>query len=273
MTQRELPAVADIGEFYDEMGDLIEVLGSNIHVGYWLDDDDPTPLLEAINRLTEIVGGKLDLKPGQHLIDVGCGMGIAAIRIAQRTDADVTGVTNSRWQAREGTRRASADGLRGQVRIEYGDAAALAYPDRTFDAALAFESLPHARDKGRWLREMARVLRPGGRLVLTEFEAEQPLTDQDVEVIRAGALEPPLPLAEFVSVIEDSGFVVEETVSCGEHIRRSYSAYLERVGRRRDVLVTALGEQRVDEHVAGMQVLLAVYLKIGYVIVTAHRAG
>jgi cyclopropane fatty-acyl-phospholipid synthase-like methyltransferase len=152
--------VDDVGELYDEMAGMIEVLGGNIHVGYWLSDDDQTPLLEAINRCTDIVGAKLELQPGQRLLDIGCGAGVPATRLGQRTDAVITGITNSKWQVGEATHRVNAAGLRGQVQIEYGDAAALAYPDESFDAVLALESLPHAHDRGQWLREMVRVLRP-----------------------------------------------------------------------------------------------------------------
>ena len=75
MSASELVAVEDIGGYYDQMGGLIEIMEGNIHVGYWTSDDDPTPLLEAINRLTDIVGEALDLQPGEHAIDIGCGVG------------------------------------------------------------------------------------------------------------------------------------------------------------------------------------------------------
>lgn len=264
--------VEEIGEFYDDMGGMIEVLGGNIHVGYWHDDDDRAPLLEAINRFTVIVGDKLDLRPGQHLLDVGCGVGMTAIRLAQRTDAGVTGVTNSSWQVGEATRRANAAGLRGQVRIEYGDAAALSYPDGSFDAVLSFESLPHAQDRGRWLREMVRVLRPGGRAVLTEFAEQIPLTEAETGILRTGALAPPLVAPHLVDVVRSSGFVIDEVVECGDRVKRSYTAYFERFARLRSGLVAEYGEDKVDEHEQGLRVLLAIYReKIGYLIVVGHK--
>jgi cyclopropane fatty-acyl-phospholipid synthase-like methyltransferase len=264
--------VEEIGEFYDDMGGMIEVLGGNIHVGYWEDDNDRTPLLEAISRFTVIVGDKLGLRPGQHLLDVGCGVGMTAIRLAQRTDADVTGVTNSEWQVVEATRRANTAGLRGQVRIEFGDAAALEYPDGSFDAVLSFESLPHAQDRGRWLREMVRVLRPGGRAVLTEFAEEAPLTEEEVGILRAGALAPPLMAPHFIDVVRSSGLAVDEVVDCGERIRRSYTEYFERFARLRPGLVAEYGEDKVDEHEQGLRMLLPIYReKIGYLIVVGHK--
>lgn len=272
MSATELTAVEDIGGFYDQMGGLIEIMGGNIHVGYWTGEDDQTPLLEAINRLTDIVGEKLDLQPGQHLIDIGCGVGVPAIRLGQRVDADITGVTISNWQVQEATRRVRAAGLRGQVQIEYGDAAALAYPDETFDAVLVFQSLQHANDRGQWLREMIRVLRPGGRVVLTEFVEEVPLTGEEADIVRAGALQPPLRYEDVLEVIRINGMVVDEVVDCGDRIKRSYSAYFDRLERHRDHLAGTFGEERIQQQQEAMGTLLPIYReKIGYLIVTGHK--
>jgi ubiquinone/menaquinone biosynthesis C-methylase UbiE len=168
----------------------------------------------------------------------------------------------------------NAAGLRGQVQIEYGDAAALVYPDESFDAVLAFESLPHAHDRGQWLREMVRVLRRGGRIVLTEFTKEVPLTEKDVEVLRANGLEPPLLVEEVAEIVRDSGLAVDEIDDCGDRIRRSYPAYFDRLARRRSELVAAFGEERVNKQEQEMLLLLAVYRdKIGYLILTGHQPG
>jgi cyclopropane fatty-acyl-phospholipid synthase-like methyltransferase len=262
------------GEFYDDVAGMVEIFGGSLHCGYWWDDEDRTPFLEAMNRLTDIVGAKLDLRPGQHLLDIGCGVGVPAIRLGQRTDAEITGITISGWQVSEATRRVNAAGLRGQVRIEHGDAAALAYPDGFFDAVLAFDSLAHAADRGQWLREMARVLRPGGRIVLTDYTEEVSLTEQDTEVLRFGAMEPPLPAPAFVDLVRSSGFVVDEFVSCGDRVKRFYTAYFEQVARRRTELVGAYGQEKVGKYEHGMVPLFAICrAKMGYVIVAGRTPG
>lgn len=272
MSATELHAVEDIGGFYDQMGGLIEIMGGNIHVGYWTGDDDPTPLLEAINRLTDIVGEKLDLRPGHHLLDIGCGVGVPAIRLGQRVEARITGVTISEWQVQEATRRVRAAGLRGQIEVELGDAATLVYPDESFDSVLVFQALQHASDRGQWLREAIRVLRPGGRVVLTEFIEEIPLTREEVEILLAGAMHPPLRNFDLLEVARTNGMVVDEVINCGDRIRRSYPAYFDRLDRHRSHLIAAFGEERVDQQREAMATLLPIYRdKIGYVVVTGQR--
>jgi cyclopropane fatty-acyl-phospholipid synthase-like methyltransferase len=272
MSMSKTSTVDEVVEFYDDFAGMIEIFGGNVHVGYWWDDDDRTPFLEAINRFTDIVGAKLGLRPGQHLLDVGCGAGVPAIRLGQQTDADITGITVSEWQLSEATRRVNAAGLRGQVRIEYGDAAALAYPDGSFDAVLALESLGHAPDRGQWLREMVRVLRPGGRVVLTEFTEEVALTEQESEVLRFIAMQSLLPSLEFIDLLRSSGFVVDEFVNCGDRVKRTFTAYFERLARLRTGLVAAYGEEKVDKYEHGMVPLLSIARnKMGHVIVAGRK--
>jgi cyclopropane fatty-acyl-phospholipid synthase-like methyltransferase len=268
----ELTPLEDIGGHYDEMGGMIEIMGGNLHVGFWTGEDDRTPMLEAMNRLTDIVVEKLDLQPGQHLIDIGCGAGMPAIRLGQRVEANITGVTISIWQVQEATRRVRAAGLRGQVQIEYGDAAALVYPDESFDAVLLFQSLQHASDRGQWLREAIRVVRPGGRVVLTEFIEEVPLTDEEVEILLAGATQPPLRYEDLLGVIGAKGMVIDDVIDCGDRIRPSYPAFFDRLDRHGDAFAETFGEERVQQYREAMGTLLPVYRdKIGYVIVTGHK--
>lgn len=272
MSATELHAVEDIGGFYDQMGGLIEIMGGNIHVGYWTGEDDRTPLIEAINRLTDIVGEKLDLQPGQRLLDIGCGVGAPAIRLGQRVDAQITGVTNSEWQVQEATRRVRAAGLRGQVRVELGDAADLPYPDESFDSVLIFQALQHASDRGKWLREAVRVCRPGGRMVLTEFVEEIPLTEPELQILAQGAMQPPLRYDDLLEGFREGGIAIDDVHECGDRIRHSYPAYFDRLDRHRDHLVEAFGNERVEGQRQAMATLLPIYRdKIGYVVATGHR--
>ena len=272
MSATELHAVEDIGGFYDQMGGLIEIMGGNIHVGYWTGEDDRTPLIEAINRLTDIVGEKLDLQPGQRLLDIGCGVGAPAIRLGQRVDAQITGVTNSEWQVQEATRRVRAAGLRGQVRVELGDAADLPYPDESFDSVLIFQALQHASDRGKWLREAVRVCRPGGRMVLTEFVEDIPLTEPELQILAQGAMQPPLRYDDLLEGFREGGIAIDDVHECGDRIRHSYPAYFDRLDRHRDHLVEAFGNERVEGQRQAMATLLPIYRdKIGYVVATGHR--
>ena len=87
------------------------------------------------------------------------------------------GVTISRQQVEQASELARAEGMSDQVSFEYGDGMDLSLEADSFDAVLAFESIVHM-DRAIALREMARVLKPGGRVVLTDvFTASDDASD------------------------------------------------------------------------------------------------
>jgi cyclopropane fatty-acyl-phospholipid synthase-like methyltransferase len=263
---------SQVAKFFDAMAELTKALGGNIHVGYWHGDDDPTPLLEAVNRCTDIVGAKLELRPEQRLLDVGCGAGETAIRLARQYGATVTGVTNSGWQVGEATERVAAAGLRDRIRIDLGDAAALSYPEGSFDAVLALESLAHAPSRQEWIRGMVRAVRPGGRVVLTDFTEEVPLTGAEIAILRRDALQPPLPAEELVAVVRDSGLAVDDVDDCGDRIRPSYDAFLDMLTRVRPAMVAKVGEEVFGMQERSIREHMPIYrAKTGYLIITGHK--
>jgi demethylmenaquinone methyltransferase/2-methoxy-6-polyprenyl-1,4-benzoquinol methylase len=111
----------------------------------------------------------LDKGERQRVLDVACGTGDFAITIARRGAGRVTGVDISEKMLDVAREKAHAKRLDGRVTFQRGDAENLQFPDEAFDAvtvafgARNFERLEQA------LAELARVTRPGGRLVILEF--------------------------------------------------------------------------------------------------------
>lgn len=106
------------------------------------------------------------LGPGQRALDVCCGTGDVALALA-RTGAQVTGLDFSPEMLAVARRRARA--LPAPVDFVQGDALALPFADATFDAVTLSYGLRNLADFAAGLAEMARVLRPGGRLVVLDF--------------------------------------------------------------------------------------------------------
>lgn len=108
--------------------------------------------------------------PGERALDVACGMGpvalSAALRVGER--GTVLGIDLSDRMVCAARRRAE-EGLVGNVRFERMDAERLELADGSFDVALCSMGLMYATDPGRALREMRRVLRPGGRLAVSAW--------------------------------------------------------------------------------------------------------
>src|SRR5581483_7544410 len=104
----------------------------------------------------------LDLRPGDRVLDLACGTGGVALRAA-RAGADVTGLDISPDQLAKARAAAAAAGL--EIRFDEGDVQELPYGEAEFDAVASVFGMIFADDAGRAAAELARVCRPGGRLV------------------------------------------------------------------------------------------------------------
>ena len=118
----------------------------------------------ATRRALELIG----LAPGDRLLDVASGTGASALLAARELGATVTGVDFGADAVLAATAVAEAEGLEGRVEFIPGDAEALALPDRAFDAVLCECSLCTFPDKPRAVAEMRRVLRPQGRVAISD---------------------------------------------------------------------------------------------------------
>lgn len=125
---------------------------------------DPVLLDAATAELVEVVGAWVSVE-GSRVLDFGCGIGRVALALAPHA-AEVVGVDVSAGMVGAARRRG---GELENVRFEQTDGRALPFQDATFDLVLAVDSFPYLVKAGvldEQLREIARVLRPGGDLLV-----------------------------------------------------------------------------------------------------------
>ena len=130
---------------------------------------------------------RLDPKPGEQWLDLGCGTGAVSMRAA-RAGAAVTGVDLSEVMIETARRRAREEGLA----IEYlvGDAEAVPCPDASFDVVSSSVGVIFAPEHEKAAGELARLVRPGGRLGLTAWRPESSIA-RSMQV--AARFQPPPP--------------------------------------------------------------------------------
>lgn len=112
----------------------------------------------------------LGIKAGDKVLDVGCGLGGPARMAASRYGADVTGIDLTEAFC-DGARRLNALVGLENVRIEQGDALAMPFADNSFDVIFTLHVAMNIADKAELYREIARVLKPGGRFGLYDVVA------------------------------------------------------------------------------------------------------
>lgn len=139
--------------------------------------------LSAIGGLEQTKGYKrrtlelLGVAAGQRVLDVGCGVGdeVRALAGLVGPSGQATGIDASEAMVTEARRRAGAEG--SAARFETADAARLPFPDGHFDGCRADRVLQHLADPAPAVAEMARVAKPGGRVVLAEPDWETYVVD------------------------------------------------------------------------------------------------
>jgi tocopherol O-methyltransferase len=155
---------ADVAGHYDELDEAYRsIWGEHVHHGFWRTGRERPD--EAVEALVAEVAARLELAPGQRVVDIGCGYGASAAWLAARHGVEVTGFTLSEAQ------RAIAAARPGALTFKRRDWLDNGLADAGFDRAFAIESSEHMEDKARFFAEAARVLKPGGRLVVCAWLA------------------------------------------------------------------------------------------------------
>jgi SAM-dependent methyltransferase len=155
---------------------------------------------------TEALLQRAALTAESSVLDVGCGVGTTAIEIARRHRAAVTAVDIAPLMLERAGHNVKAADVSDRVSVEEGDILALQYPDDSFDVVIA-EAVTMFVDRGRAASELARVCKPGGRVLATEFLWRAPPSPEAREVF-LGQVCPGLEfdtLADWIRIYSSAG--------------------------------------------------------------------
>ena len=187
-----------VGREYDAWtaeGILEYYWGEHIHLGYYTEEERARDYrrknfiqakYDFIDRMATF--GALDSLKPTKVLDVGCGIGGTTRYLANKfgPSTTVTGITLSPNQVARATELAKERGL-PNAQFQIMDALNLTFEDNTFDVVWACESGEHMPDKKRYVEEMARVLKPGGRIVIATWcqrdEGNRPFTPADRKML------------------------------------------------------------------------------------------
>ncbi len=185
-------------------------------------------LEEAQEEKVDLVCRKLDLQPGQRLLDVGCGWGTMVLHAARHYGVRVLGVTLSRQQAEWGQKRIAELGLSELAEIRHDDYRNVA--ETGFDAVSSIGLTEHigARNLPAYVRFLAGKVRPQGRFL--NHCITRPVTSSPARtggfinryVFPDGELEA---VGSIISAIQDNGFEVRHEENFREHYARTCAAW------------------------------------------------
>ncbi|MDQ8037139.1 MAG: class I SAM-dependent methyltransferase [Pedobacter sp.] len=222
-------SAAVITAYYDGLTPYYRFFYSALGLHYGLWDSHTRSLRQSLlNHKHAMLQrlGKVDA--GSHVLDAGCGAGWTSVLFARVTACRVTGITLSAQQMKAAQRHAVLSGVMQRVQFRREDFSATSFPDASFSHAIASESSCYAPDKLQWLREMYRLLQPGGRLVIADYYlgcAEADLSDyqrRHYRIFCEGFAVPDLPcIADMEQWAKEAGFMVRESLDVTNAVTRT----------------------------------------------------
>lgn len=264
----------DVGNAFYE-----RVLGPSMvySCAYW----SPGGSLEDAQRdKLDLVCRKLALRPGERLLEVGCGWGSMALHAAREHGAKVTGITLSREQAAYARKRVAEAGLADLVEIRVQDYRDV--KDGPYDAISSIGMAEHvgAERYRTYARSLHGLLRPGGRLLNHQI-ARRPEPDEeayridefiDAYVFPDGELSP---LGSTVGELERAGFEVRDVEALREHYALTLRAWVAGLEEHWEeaVRLTSPGRARVWQLYMAASALAFEHNRLGVNQVLAVRTG
>lgn len=185
---------------------------------------------------------------GDVVVDVACGTGGPGLWVARQAGASLIGVDPSPAGLAAARQRAALAGLGGRSRFELGSFERTRLPSCSANTVMSIEAFQYAPSKRAGLAELARIMRPGGRLGLICFEVE-PARVTGIPVLGAD------PVADYRPLLEAAGFEVlayEETPGWAERVEAAFSAIVNAAG----TLAAEMGEQAAASAVAEATITL-----------------
>lgn len=172
-------------------------------------------------QLTDRLGGLLALEKGDRVLEIGCGAGRATIQIANTFGVQAVGVDVSKNAIRNAIAAAKDLEALGKVQFRAEDAAVLPFAPASFDAAFCERCLYEFEDLEPVVSELARSLKPRGRLAVFDVYLESPNVAGLPSLLVALDLpRRPLTRRRLCSIFRKNGLEPVETVHCSQALKK-----------------------------------------------------
>ncbi|TXB69412.1 methyltransferase domain-containing protein [Phaeodactylibacter luteus] len=170
------PALQEVIAYYDKTQFDYKIAWLNeenlaVHFGFY--DREHTHHDAALLNTNKIMASKAGVAAGMRVLDAGCGQGGSSFWLARHAGAKTMGISPVGSQISKAHAVAQRRGLSDACAFVVGDFCSVPAADESFDVVWACESLCHAADKALFYQEAARLLKPGGRLVIAEYTRRQ----------------------------------------------------------------------------------------------------
>lgn len=223
----------DVADHYDDLNHwYLQIWGEHVHHGFWDSGAESVDL--AVVKLTQRVAQETGIRAGTHVVDIGCGYGATARLLAKGYGARVIGFTLSKAQYEYALVRGK-DPANPDIRLQ--DWFQNDLPDASIDVAISIESSEHMEDKPRFVSEVHRALKPGGRFAICAWIARPSPRPWEVRhllepICREGRLPSMGDEHDYRRWFEDAGFTDIRFQDFTRNVKRTWPIIVGRMAKR-----------------------------------------
>lgn len=197
---------------------------------------------------------KLDLKPGQKVLDVGCGIGGGDFYMSENFDVEVVGIDLSINMISFALERAI--GLKCAVEFEVADCTKKTYPDDTFDVIYSRDTILHIQDKPALFKSFYKWLKPGGKVLISDYckKAGQPSPEFSQYIKQRGY--DLHDVQEYGQMLRDAGFDEVIAEDRTDQFIRVLQRELDSVEKEKDAFISDFSVEDYNDIVGGWKAKL-----------------
>jgi len=263
-------ALKKITDYYETQGmQLWDIITQGqIHLGYWDNNRPDDSFAQATRNLTQLMIGKTQVSRGDLFCDLGCGVGMPAIRLAAEKGCTVHGVTLSPLQKEWAQKNAAQNKTGDQTLFFTANALDLPFEDNSYDGGWFFESIFHMGHE-QALAEAGRVLKPGAHLVIADLVDIGIMTDEERTMAKDICNAAYITKQDYPGILARAGFELTELTDITRQVMDLFEKrYSQAIEDNKAALLKIVDEEFLKrfETIAGQLVKTA-----GYVIVTAKK--
>lgn len=196
-----------------------------MHFGYY--DASVKSHKASLLKLNEVLATYAHISSSDKVLDAGCGYGGSAIWLAKVIGCQVIGISIVPHQVREAKISAERNKVSDKVSFEEMDYTKTSFPDASFDVVWGVESIVHTDNKKGFIEESYRLLRDGGRILISEYMLRDnpPLSQKEKDALspwlNGWAMPDLLTPGEYTCLLEAAGFKNVQVHDITEHVKRS----------------------------------------------------
>ena len=265
-----MATAAQIAEHYDSLAFIYRNFwGDHIHHGLFISGQESPQ--QAQESMVDDCTRKLGPMVSERVLDVGCGHGGTLVRLVKlHGAAQCIGLTLSGKQAKIARENAQKAGLANQITVVHQDAESYDFPAASFDLVWTMESSEHLQDKPKYFRNVAKTLRPGGKLLLAAWSGS--MQSSRVQEVAQRFLCPSIQTSDdYANQIEAAGLELGAREDLRDSVLRTWEICQEYAANAGPMV--ALLPRAAREFIAGIPVILNAYRsgELGYTVMTAEK--